>query len=590
MKTNHKLSTLVLKGMKALVGLAIATSVLFAQKIEDYKPRIEQNQSAPALKISSELQKDPVSEQVILQALKGMVFVATPNQVIPYAMSGTGIVVHDLPELEQADIQATLTNSIGQPVTMASLTKIQQAVILHFRAQQLPVVDVIIPEQDISKGVVQFVVIVGKLGEVKVRGNEYFDSDLLMSYVTLKKGDYIYEDDLVANSRWLNDNPFRQVGMSLEKGSTPGSADLVLDVRDRRPYRIYGGYENSGNYLTGKDRYLAGFNWGNVFNRDGVFGYQYTQSKDSDVLSAHSASYTMVNRFHHKFSIFGSYSETDVVIAGAGAKALSSEGRSYQVSGRYVIPVLTPRLKSYQVDFTTGMDFKNTNSQVEFGGAPITGIPADEVEVVQFMGGLSGKRPDAYGNTQVSLDLFGSPGGITSQNQTTNFRQQVQNSEADYFYGQFNVNRQTNLPGRFTWNKYFQGQFSSDNLLGSERMSLGGYNTVRGYEPGEVSGDFGIRLTNQLELPSFSLLNGKLFKQSDLLTTYFFWDYGTVWAENEKGLGDTSRDLSSVGPGLMYRVGSHLTFRLDYGFQLIDSGQSPTGDNSRVDMGLILSY
>ncbi len=63
-------------------------------------------------------------------------------------------------------------------------------------------------------------------------------------------------------------------------GSATNTTDVVLQTEDRFPLRVYGGYDNDGVRDLGRDRGLAGFDYGNLFGTDARIGYQMTASND----------------------------------------------------------------------------------------------------------------------------------------------------------------------------------------------------------------------------------------------------------------------------------------------------------------------
>ena len=127
-------------------------------------------------------------------------------------------------------------------------------------------------------------------------------------------------------------------------------------------------------------------------------------------------------------------------------------------------------------------------------------------------------------------------------------------------------------------------------LLSSEQLNLGGYATVRGYETNEISGDDGILLRNELHSSAFSPLTDLWKNYQDRLVFLFFWDYALATNRKLSIFEDRTKILSSIGPGLRYSVGSAISLRVDWGFQLKDSTVSPTGRNSRFETGLTISY
>ena len=82
----------------------------------------------------------------------------------------------------------------------------------------LPFVDVIAPEQDISTGAVQLVVLEFRVGQIRVEGNEHFSAALLRERFGVRPG----EDD--------EDDPGQ--GDSVEKGEEAKAPKRVLVVAD----------------------------------------------------------------------------------------------------------------------------------------------------------------------------------------------------------------------------------------------------------------------------------------------------------------------------------------------------------------------
>ena len=71
-------------------------------------------------------------------------------------------------------------------------------------------------------------------------------------------------------------NPFRDVNFIYTPGKDPGTADLELQVKDRFPIRVFAGYEDTGNDLTGDERFFTGLNATDIFGTDQQLNYQYT--------------------------------------------------------------------------------------------------------------------------------------------------------------------------------------------------------------------------------------------------------------------------------------------------------------------------
>lgn len=96
-----------------------------------------------------------------------------------------------------------------------------------------------------------------------------------------RPGDPIDARRLSDDLDWLNRNPFRRVQASFKPGDGLGRTDLDLAVTEARPWRVYGGYAQSGSAATGRDRYLVGAQAAGLpFVPDAVLSYQFTGAAD----------------------------------------------------------------------------------------------------------------------------------------------------------------------------------------------------------------------------------------------------------------------------------------------------------------------
>ena len=164
-------------------------------------------------------------------------------------------------------------------------------------------------------------------------------------------------------------------------------------------------------------------------------------------------------------------------------------------------------------------------------------------------------------------------------------------ADARYAYARLDLERTTNLPADFAWVIRGQAQIATTNLLGSEQLGFGGADSLRGYDEREVNGDGGVVLVNELRAPGFGVARHLGFERGpDNLVPLVFFDAGVATIHDPLAGQSRNTTLLSVGPGLRYSYGSYLTLRAAYGWQLRDSGVSPTGDNSRAHISATLSF
>jgi hemolysin activation/secretion protein len=368
------------------------------------------------------------------------------------------------------------------------------------------------------------------------------------------------------------------------------SSDVLLQTKDRFPVRIYAGYENNGQPITGHDRWELGFNWGNALWLDQQFNYQFTSSSnfwgtrppgvDPSFIS-HSVDWLAPLPWQHKVELFGYYAQESPLLG----PSFGETGTSGQASIRYIAPLaplawLTHELKA-------GYDFKTTNNNLSFGGVLVS---ATTTEVDQFPVIYTGTETDPYGNTTLENTFVWSPGNLTALNNTAAFALQTGSPaiRANYVYDRINIVRVTQLPWNTSGIVRLTRQFANRDLLPSEQLGAGGVESIRGYDERTASGTRGVIVNTELRSPPFRLLplaadlTGDLGLQ-DYMQADAFWDYGSVHEHDQNPSGVHGATLESTGLGLRYVVDRYLNFRLEYGFQL----RTPPGATSHGQFGHI---
>jgi hemolysin activation/secretion protein len=521
---------------------------------------------------------------VLIRHLNALVFVPTPDAVQKNGLRAAGVDIRINPPAPE-HFAMKMTPYLGQTITKGKLDQLVQTVIVYYREHDHPVVDVAVPPQDITNGVLQIVVLEARVGKVTTTGNRWFADGQIRDGVHLAPGDTIDARQLQANLDFLNENPFRSTEIVYRPGEKLGETDVNLQTRDRFPARVFAGYEDSGDIETGRDRYFAGFNYGNLFGLSQQINYQYTTSASFNSLRAHSGSYVIPLPWQHTLSFFGSYVDTKATLPALFGLA----GRSYQISGRYNVPLPTVSLSRfvYKESVEAGFDYKYNKNSLEFGNAVAANTLYD---IDQFVLAYNGAETDPYGRTTVDENLYLSPGDFGGNNNDAAFNAAHAYAASDYAYNTVVLERLTKLPG--DWSLILRGtvQSSNSNLPPSEQLGLGGYDSVRGYDEREVNTDDGFIFTTEVRSPTISV--GDLAGYAplkDQLQFLGFWDYGD--GSNHTPLpGETSEiPLSAVGVGLRYTINTYLSVRYDYAFQLLRTGFDDD-HGSRSDIGVVLSY
>jgi hemolysin activation/secretion protein len=546
-------------------------------------------------------------DHVILPELKGLVLIDNLKELKPGGVQGSGVMPKNLPMLDDPAVQDRLKAFIGKPLTQGSVQDLGQVIVNWYREKKYPFVDVAVPAgQDVTNGVVQVVVTESRLGKIGARGNYWFSSDFLESQVRLQKGDRINIENLEEDKNWINQNPFRLVNIVASRGDQPGVTDLTVDtIIEKIPIRPYVGYSNSGVPNLGHDRWDIGFIWGNALWHDDQFSYQFTASDDffhsreqypglpSDPeFTGHSVNYAIALPWRDKIIIYGYYIEAQPKLDAPFRGNFGENGTDGSAAIRYAMRLPSTRKFDEHLEF--GYEFKTSNNNLVFGGpanSQVAPAPPVTTEIDQFLAEYDATERDDYGQTDVTDSLIWSPGGgITAQNTTALFKQQVGSGSpvaisSGYLYDHFVATRVTGLPlnsdlskslgwfGGVTAITKFVGQVSNGNLLPSEALGAGGAASVRGYDERVVNGSEGLLASQEFRTPTFSL--AKMFANTDSpwndqSQIGVFYDFGMVSNSSPIPNQPNSAELSSLGLGYHLIAGPDQNVRidLDYGFQM----------------------
>lgn len=519
--------------------------------------------------------------QPLVSSLNGIRLVPRTRDVAESGVSGVQGIVNDGVILPPK-VATVFEGYLGQPMSLASLNAMVREAIVAYRKSDMPVVDVLVPEQEVSTGTLQLVVIEGRLGDVIVEGNQFTSSAYLEGQVSLDRGDIIQESVLMEDLSWLNKNPFRRVDLIYSPGQDYGTTDVILRTEDVNPLNFYIGYEDTGTDLLGQDRFIAGVNWGGpfFFGPESIVSYQFSTNLDGDAeLQGHTGVWTSYLPWRHYLTLVGATVSSDARIVVDGEE-IDIGGLNRQIGARYAIPL--PAISSLTQELELGFDVKSSNSDLFFNSLEVFDTTT---EIVQFSLGYNVVQRDRNGMTRIDNEIVWSPGNMTSNNDDETFQTQRGEASAEYVYARSRIERTIDLPGSWTLLGRVEGQLSNANLLASETLGAGGFDTVRGFEQRIARGDNGIITSLELRTPpvSFAKWSG-FYNVRDAMVGLVFFDY--AYLSNENLLPDEidSISLGSVGVGIRYQVDDNLTVRLDYGWQIDESGFDD-GENGRVHIG-----
>lgn len=479
-----------------------------------------------------------------------------------------GIDLSRLPALQGTAVSARLGRLLGRPIAAETLGGVREAVQTAYQQIGRPFVAVTTPAQDVSDGTLQVVVTEARLGRVRVEGNRWFAARQYENAIRLAPGGPIDTGILEADTAWLNRSPFRHADIVAEPGAAVGSTDLVVRAQDKLPLAAHVGVDNTGTRSSDETRVSAGMDWGNAFGRGDDLSYNLQASPDLHRLQQHSVSYTANLPWRDTLALSGSYARTHAIPSGL----IENSGTTWNAAARYTHEL--PGRAGLRQSLSGGFDFKSSNNDILFGG---TSVFPTTSEVDQFTLDYSLGLEDRFGSTDITLDLVGSPGGLTALNTDHAFAAQQQGARARYAYLRLGVQRLTHLPVGIDLAQTLTAQATSGILLASEQLGFGGHQSIRGLAEQGVTRDMGVLLHSELRAPAVQTgvagLLG-LSPEGDMLTGFVFLD-GGVGRNQHEVVGTRKSDVGmlTAGPGLSWQVSTLATLRLSWGFVLATHGQ-----------------
>ncbi|MCG8651901.1 MAG: ShlB/FhaC/HecB family hemolysin secretion/activation protein, partial [Pirellulales bacterium] len=513
----------------AIAAIMMMAQTAVAQNYERYRPHTVTPRPAPRSVPKEELPTLDGSDRVLVDRLDAVIVLDSQDKVDPdnafedsegieFNFDASGSLVRS------AGFRRIVERYLGGEVTLRNLNQMSRDLILYYRDRGQPVVDIFVPEQRITAGTVQIVVLESRVGRVVVEDGCYFDGCDLTKWISCtRRGSRIYESAIANDLFWLNQNGFRRVDVDLRPGALQGTTDVFFEVDDVRPWNAYAGYEDTGVPTLGLERLYAGLIWGNAFGRDATLSYQYTTDDDFRRLHAHAISYLEPINRCWSFQTYGSWARVDPsVLVG-----VTQSGESWQAGLGFFRHLTKNRYEDTSLSF--GFDFKSTNNNLEFGGVRVSASTAD---LIQLRFGWQTLRRYGCGEyLTLSSDTYVGPGsGFTSNSNSAAFNTIRSGTSTDYIYSRSRFERLWKLPRKWEFVTRAVGQTSSERLLFSETLGFGGYDSIRGYDQRAFSGDHGWIVNFELGPATRRFC---VRGQNSSLRTYALLDLGKAYIEDE---------------------------------------------------------
>jgi hemolysin activation/secretion protein len=476
---------------------------------------------------------------------------------------------------------------IGARKVYGDVQKALEALEGEYRRLGFGTVQVYVPEQELTTGVVRLQVSEGVVGKVTITGNKYFDNDnVRASLPQLREGFAPNMRQLSENVQLANENPAKQLEVTLATSEIDGQVDIKVEVKEEDPDRVFLTLDNTGTKASGKHRVGISYQNANVNNRDQVLTLAYTTALDAPTgvkVDIFSVGYRLpLYRIGDSIDVIYGNSSTNTpasVLAPGGTLALNGKGIVAGLRYNHIFP----RAGEFTSKLVLGLDYKYINSRCTTGGVPTSidppGVTASctpyTLRPVTATYSGQWQRPGEAIDFNVGFihhlfpmgTFYTGPMGIDRYSFVTG-RQTSDKFSALRLGGSYATALADDWLGRAA----LTAQYAQNPLPSGEQLGLVGSSAVRGFLERAVSTDRGYVANLEVYSPEYA---GKLGLDGSLKAIGFVdWASGHNLASNSFARAN----VASAGMGLRYNLKKDISLRFDVARVL--EGHQPTPGNS----------
>lgn len=477
-------------------------------------------------------------------------------------------------------VQNLVTPFTGKQKDFSDVQRALEALEGAYRARGYGVIQVQLPEQDITRGVVRFNIAQPKIGKVNVEGNQHFSTEnVRRALPSVKEGETPNSNDIARNLQLAAEHPVKQTSVLLRSGAGEGLVDVNVKVVDDKPWRLVATLDSTGTADTGYLRLGVGYQHTNLFDRDHTISLQYITSPSKlNQVSIYGFGYRIpYYRLNSSLDLYAGYSDVDSGVVG-NLFSVSGKGSIAGARWNYYLE----KWQDIEHKVYLGLDYRAFQNNVTLGG--IGFVPDITIHPVSV--GYSGlKRMTAsewafYGS--ISRNIPGGNDGNATDFQRTRFGA-TENYTILRAGTSFSHAFRNNWQGRIA----LMGQYSNDLLIPGEQFGIGGNETVRGYLPREAANDKGYAAQFEVYTPNWAEKVGLGDKWRTRLVG--FYDFGAV-TRNDPLIGEQhGKYLASTGLGLRLSYGKSVSLRVDLA-QILKAHGTRQTDDQRLNASLAIIY
>jgi hemolysin activation/secretion protein len=476
---------------------------------------------------------------------------------------------------------------VGQRRNYGDVQKALEALEGEFRRLGYGTVQVYVPEQELTTGVVRLQVSEGVVGKVTISGNKYFsDANVRASLPNLKEGTAPNMRQLSENVQLTNENPAKQVEVTLGVSEEEGKVDVKVEVKEEDPDRIYITLDNTGTKASGKHRLGISYQNANLGNSDQVMTVAYTTAVDppggmkilgNRMIPTQDGNGVKVDilSIGYRLPLYALGDSIDFIYGNSSTDTPSTSptlGTGLGINGKGEVFGLRynhifPRAGEYTSRLVLGYDYKYMNSRCAITGNPtpfgVAGCTPHTFRPVSATYSGQWQKPGQAIDFNVGVvhHLFpigsrfvyaAAPGGDDRYSAASGYQ-----TKDEFSALRFGGSYATAIAGDWLVRIAASGQHANNALPAGERLGVAGSNAVRGFLERAVAVDRGYFANIEAYSPDIAPRLGIAGNLKWLVFYDFAQGFNLNPSPNQKV------NIASLGVGLRYNINKDVSARFD---------------------------
>ncbi len=470
-------------------------------------------------------------------------------------------------DAELAEITAPFEN---REITSEELQEVQHRLTLHYVNRGYINSGAVLPDQQVTDGVVLIEIVEGRLTDITVEGTKTLLPEFVSERLALGAGPPLNVNELAERIQILTQSPFiSRINADLKPGDRQGEARLTAEIEEPRPYQIQFIVDNQivptlgdvRSVVQGTHSNLTG--WGDVLTTrvELAEGLQ-------DIFGSYSRPFTAQDT---RFELHAEKEDTKIVNE---FKFLDIRSKFWSLGFRVTQPIyLNPE---DTLTLSAGLNRRHSQTFILGTGFAFSpGVEPNGVSNVSVIGlGVEFVRR-SRNRVLAARSTFSF--GIDAFDATVN----PTGPSGEYFawLGQFQWAERIGEQGGQILIR-LDAQLTPDQLLPMEQYSVGGAQSVRGYQENQLVRDYGFSGSLEYRYPIYQK-DGR-----NVVQLAAFIDGGGAW--NNDDPTPTPRTIWSPGIGVLYDPDPRLHAELYWGIAMVEiANQEGSLSNDGIHFQLV---